>query len=133
MPGFDVVNNLNVAQQLFGLLFAVTYGAMLMASRRYGLFNTYKAVLKMRGPNSKRAVLGFVFLNILPVLHFALLMFWFGRIYLRSDLAMVLGLLIIGLQPVAVFGYHRMLLGSLYCCPNTFFDDGLTELGKIEE
>jgi hypothetical protein len=54
MPGFDAVHNLNVAQQLSGLLFAVTYGAMLMASRRYGLFSTYKATLHMWGPDWKR-------------------------------------------------------------------------------
>ena len=133
MPGFGVVNNLNVAQQLFGLIFAVTYGAMLMASRRYGLFSTYKAVLDMWGPDCRRWGLGFLFLNFFPLLHFAFLMFLFGHIYVRSDFgAMLLGLLVIGLQSIAVFGYHRMLIGLLYCCPNTFFDDGLRELTRRE-
>jgi hypothetical protein len=60
-------------------------------------------------------------------------MFLFGHIYVRSDFgAMLLGLLVIGLQSIAVFGYHRMLIGLLYCCPDTFFDGGLVELRRRE-
>lgn len=132
MLGFDVVKDLNVAQQLFGLLFAVTYGAMLTASRRYGLFNTYKALL-YGGPDCWRWGLGFLFLNILPLFHFTALMFFFGRIYVRSDFGlMLLGLLVIGLQSIAVFGYHRVLTGLLYFRPRIFFDGMSVELTRRE-
>jgi hypothetical protein len=87
---------------------------LLPISRRYGFFSTYKAVLDMRGHDCRRWVLGFVCLNLLPVLHFALLMSYFGSIYVRSDFGyMPLGLLVIGLQSVAVFGYHRVLEDGL--------------------
>jgi hypothetical protein len=45
---------------------------------------------------------------------------------------MWLGLLVIGLQSVAVFGFNRLLVGLLYYCPDTYFPGGLEELKQIE-
>ncbi len=113
----------NDAQELFSLFFAIYFSLIIdRANQEYkpwDLYNTWRG----RFHNLKRALMAWIILFIVPLIHFSLLFSLLGKFNINFDLTIggLSNLVLISLASFFDFGYYRIYEAFLHKYPEYFF------------
>jgi hypothetical protein len=128
---------LSDAQELFSLFFAIYFSLNISRAHQeykpWDLYNAWKGIHH----NLKRALMAWVIIFIVPLIHFSLLFSLVGTFNIKLDFTIrgISNIILISLASFFDFGYYRMYEAFLHNYPESFFvEEELVEiqhLGKI--
>ena len=130
---------MNTAQTIFTIFYALYFAISITTTTELKLFDTtaMESGVKKYPKSYIRFVLGFVFINIAPLLYFWVVINWLE--YIPGNLAYKNPwiLFVVFIQSIVGFGFYRILFGVLLLTKNReylFYDKALyPEKNPIEE
>jgi hypothetical protein len=143
----DIINALNLnklkigcmafndAQELFSLFFAIYFSLIIdRAHQEYKPWDTYN-VWRGRSHNLKRALVAWITLFIVPLIHFSILFSLLGNFNINFDSTIegLSNLILISLASFFDFGYYRIYEAIMHKSPESFFaeEELVQHLSKI--
>jgi hypothetical protein len=127
----------NDAQELFSLFFAIYFSLIIdRANQEYNPWDLYNA-WRGRSHNLKRALVAWIILFIIPLIHFSLLFSLLGNFNINFDSTIegLSNLILICLASFFDFGYYRMYEAFLHKYSESFFAEEelvqVQHLGRI--
>jgi hypothetical protein len=116
---------LNEAQELFGFFFAIYFALIIDRSHEaYKPWDTYKA-WQGKSHNINRLLISWIFLFLLPIMHFAILFTLLDifNVTFETTIVGIVKVILVSISSFFAFGYFRMYEAFLHGFSKSFFSE----------